>query len=169
MADRHSKLTQARLRELLHYDPETGLFTRLGGTKAGAVVGTNDGQGYIRFGIERRQYRLHRLAWLYMTGSFPVAGDIDHINRVRSDNRWANLRIASRSQNISNGKKRTNNKSGYTGVYWCNRFHKWFAQIKLGGKHINLGGFRTPLDAAKAYDAAAVKLHGAFASLNFPT
>lgn len=103
-------LTLAQLQARLHYDPTTGLFTwrvkqgkRGKGQLAGALNRTN---GYVYIGLMHGEYLAHRLAWFYMTGRWPVA-DVDHINRHRDDNRWANLRGASRSENNKNKGDRT--------------------------------------------------------------
>src|ERR1700719_1662744 len=103
-----------RLRELLSYDPETGVFRWLvrkrQNVKAGDVAGSFDGCGYCKISIDRRAYKAHRLAWLYMTGEWPPA-EIDHINMNRADNRFANLRLATRHQNMANQRLYANNKA----------------------------------------------------------
>jgi len=86
-------LTQNQLKDILHYDPVTGLFERYGNY---SKCGSKSYQGYILIGIGRKSYYAHRLAWLYMTGNWP-SNEIDHINRIRDDNRWENLRKADRS------------------------------------------------------------------------
>src|ERR1700674_1345685 len=103
-----------RLRAVLLYDPETGVFTRRinrGKWKAGAQVGWLRPDGYIGIGLDYHEYLAHRLAWLYVTGEWPI--DVDHENTCRSDNRWDNLREASRSQNMRNMKRTKANTSGY--------------------------------------------------------
>lgn len=90
-------LTQAALKEVLHYEPSTGVFTRY----ARRSCGCQTEQGYIVLGVGQKVYYAHRLAWLYMTGSWPL-GEIDHKNRIRNDNRWDNLREASRLTNEHN-------------------------------------------------------------------
>ena len=93
-----TELTAARLRKMLHYDPETGVFTRLW---TGNVTGCPDAKGYLRIAADGRSYRAHRLAVLYMTGAWP-SEQIDHINQVRTDNRWSNLRPATNGENGAN-------------------------------------------------------------------
>lgn len=161
-------LTAKRLREVVSYDPETGHFTwlvsrpraRIGGRAGGLGPGCG---GYWCITIDRRRYVAHRLAWLYMTGAWPRTEMIDHINRDRSDNRFANLREATRGQNQVNSGKPSNNSSGFKGVR--RRYGRWFAQIKKSGKHYHLGYFSTPEEAHRAYCTAAIKLHGEFARL----
>lgn len=84
-----------------------------------------------------------------MEGYWPE-NDIDHINRVKTDNRWSNLREVSKSCNMRNRSLLKNNKSGITGVRWRCKHKKWIAQAKIGHKHIHLGNFSTKLEAAKA-------------------
>lgn len=103
-----SDLTAERVRELLHYEPATGIFTRRirtsNRTKVGAIVGADNGKGYLQISVDWRLYSAARLAWLYMTGEWPKE-EIDHINRVRSDNRFSNLREATRSSNNCNRRR----------------------------------------------------------------
>jgi hypothetical protein len=158
------ELTIARLKELLHYDPETGVFTRkkaVSGNSVGQVVGHTRPDGYVSIRIDYRPYLAHRLAWLYMTGGWPAA-NIDHQNRTPSDNRWTNLRPANQSQNISNTKFRSNNTSGFKGVSRSGK--KWAACVKKDYKTHHLGLFDDPAAAHNAYIAAAKALHGEFAS-----
>jgi hypothetical protein len=156
-------LTQARLKELLHYDPETGIFTwrvRLSNrTPAGAIAGSDSGRGYLRLTIDKRDYRAHRLAFLYMTGDFPPE-DVDHINGVRDDNRWVNLRPATRSENLHNqAGPRRDNTSGFLGVCWHKQRQKWWAQITLNGRQHTLGFFDDPAVAHATYLKAKDELH----------
>jgi len=153
-------LTQARLKELLEYNPETGDFHRVVGRKGAGFAGTKAGSptnGYISIMIDGQNYRCHRLAWLYVHGEFPN-GNLDHINRNKTDNRIANLRIASKKQNAENTGIQSNNKSGYRGVFWNSRKCKWQAQIKNNGKQFHLGFFENALDASHAYEKKAAEL-----------
>jgi hypothetical protein len=123
-------LTAARLRELLHYDPKTGRFTWLvqNASKSWPRVGTkHDAKGYIRIGIDNRKYLAHRLAWLYMTGSWPKS-DVDHINRRPGDNRWRNLRVVTRAQNNLNSIR----SDGIRGVHWDKRIKRWVVRLHIG-------------------------------------
>jgi hypothetical protein len=114
--------------------------------------------GYIIIRIDNVLYLAHRLAWLYMTGSWPPA-QIDHINRSRADNRWENLRAVSNTENAWN-RTAPSNKSGFTGVRREN--NKWLAEIKVNYKPIRLGLFETPEAAHTAYLEAKRKLHQKF-------
>lgn len=146
-----TELTQARLKELLHYDPEHGLFIwrRSNSNRApsGSPAGTPDGRGYLQIQVDRRLYKAHRLAFLYMTGAFPDE-EVDHINRDGADNRWANLRSATRSQNESNKLITSRNTSGYRGVFWEGRCRKWQARGMKDKKEVYLGLFDDVEEAA---------------------
>lgn len=165
------ELTAERLRELIEYDPETGAFTWAARSRPGVRVGDPCGRishhGYHEIGVEYSLRRANRLAWLYMTGEWPD-GDVDHINRDKADNRWCNLRLATRSQNSSNvDPARRRNTSGFIGVTFDKARDKWRAQIRIDGRKVNLGRFSDPVEAAKAHDDAARKAFGEFAELNF--
>lgn len=162
-------LTANRLREVLNYDPETGVFTTLIGRKghaAGAVAGTQkqctETLAYTIIGIDRRLYRAHRLAWLYMTGEWPE-DVIDHVNGDGTDNRWANIRPATKSQNQFNRRMSRNNTTGNTGVYRRSDGKAWVAEIWANDRKQSLGSFQTYDEAVAARAAAQLKLHGAFA------
>ena len=160
------------LRDDLAYDPETGVFTWRHGVvtgngafrlKPGQVAGTNTGDGlYRQFKWRGHLYRAHRLAWLYVHGEWPV-GEIDHINRDGRDNRIANLRLATRAQNLGNTRRRTTNQSGFKGVTWSAHAKRWSAWIATGGNTRHLGYFDTPEAAHQAYANAAKTAFGEFA------
>ena len=159
-------ITQELLKEFLHYDPETGIFTWLKTVSRsciGQIAGTIVPKGYRRIGLNKKPYAAHRLAFFYMIGSFPP-DQIDHINGIKDDNRWVNLREATCYQNMHNQGKQIINKSGYKGVFWHKRDKKWHAKINHMNRKIYLGGFDTPEIAHKAYIAAATKLHREFAN-----
>lgn len=158
-------VTQARLQELLHYDPGNGVFywkERRGSKSAGSEAGViaNDGARVIR--IDKALYRAHRLAWLYEYGHWPEV--IDHINGDPSDNRLVNLRNCSQAENARNVRVHRDTASGLKGAYRDK--NKWTSRIFVNGKNVHLGTFPSPERAAAAYDAAARKLHGAFARTN---
>jgi hypothetical protein len=163
-------LTADQLRALLDYNPETGVLTwrarqgkrrnwdtRRSGKSAGSFAG-----GYIRVTLHLHRYQAHQLAWLWMTGEWPPAR-IDHIDTNRANNRWANLRLATNSQNKMNARVRADNTSGYKGVHWVSRERKWLATITVDGVKKRLGLFHTPSEAHAAYREAATRLHGEFA------
>lgn len=150
------KLTQDRLKAVLNYNPKTGLFTRTvfrsSNAKKGDVAGSLTVNGYFEISIDNIRYLAHRLAFLYMIGHFPEH-NIDHINGIRNDNKWCNLREVSQSCNIRNGKIHFDNKSGVTGVFWYTKPRKWAANI-FKGKRKWLGCFKN-FDEAVCHRLAA--------------
>lgn len=152
-----SSLTQARLKELLRYDPETGVMTWL---RSGKRAGTKHRLGYRNVVVDGKGYAEHRLAWLLVHGQWPEH-DLDHINRVRDDNRLRNLRPATRSENCQNQPVRKSNKSGTTGVYLHGLSGKWAASINIAKKQRHLGLFDS-VDQAIAARKAAEARHYAF-------
>ena len=146
-------LTQARLRLVLDYDPETGVFTR----KSGKIAGTTRPDGYKKITVDQVQYYAHRLAWLYMTGD--LSKDIDHIDRNPSNNCFSNLRAVTKSQNQHNRVKSVNNTSGYKGVVYFKRTRRWRAVIWVDNSPCYLGYFATPEEANVAYQNAAIRFH----------
>lgn len=160
-------LTAKRLKEVLAYDQNEGHFRWLqkrSHFRAGERAGTPK-DGYTKIAIDGRQYRAGRLAWLYVYGRFPK-GRLDHVNRSRADDRIVNLREATPSQNGANSSVRSDNSSGFRGVYFCRRTGKWGAKIQRDGRCSFLGRHATPELAAAAYDAAAIKQFGEFANPN---
>ena len=158
-------LTQDRLKELLHYDPDTGHFTRRvkrGHAIVGSRAGTTDRRGYRQIMVDWCRHSEHRLAFLYMTGEFP-ADEVDHKNRVRVDNRWSNLRPASRRDNAGNKKLQSNSTSGHRGVTWDRSREKWKAQGRNGGRRTHLGYFDSLGEAAAAAQAGREVTYGKFA------
>jgi hypothetical protein len=158
-----STITQERLKELLDYDPETGLFTWRSRSsnriQVGDIAGSYSPYGYLQIRIDGRLYMAHRLAWLYINGELPK-GILDHANLLKDDNRISNLRPATKSQNGANGPVRHN---GLKGAYWIDRAGRWLSQIQKGGKAIYLGYFHTEQQAHCAWWAAAQHMHGEFA------
>ncbi len=154
---RRHALTVERLKELLDYDPLTGVFRwrhmRTGVPKPGMAAGSVD-EGYRRISVDGIVHRAHRLAWLYMTGAWP-AGEIDHENRVRDDNRFINLRDATHGQNRMNS--RGHAVSGLKGATFHKKVKRWYAQAKWDGKHRHLGYFDTAEEAHDAYCRAAAE------------
>lgn len=155
-------LTQARLKELFNYDPETGIFTRLkeaGGQIAGTVPTCLDDWGYLRFRVDHKKYRAQRLAWLYVYGVWPTYF-IDHINGNTLDNRIANLRDVTNQANSQNCKGATKiSKTGVRGVHFHKPTQKYGAQINVSGKKIWLGTFESLDAASEAYTIARKQYH----------
>ena len=163
-----SDLTQARLKELLEYDPDTGLFrwrtARPNGVKPGQFAGSKQLQGYIHIWVDGVPHKAHRVAWLYVYGELPST-DIGHIDGNRANNRIGNLRQTNNSQNIANSKRRVDNTSGIKGVSFFAPRQRWRARIRHQGRPIFLGHFATPEEAAAAYKAAAIKYFAEFARI----
>jgi len=155
-------LTQDRLKELVSYNPETGIFTWVSRptnrVKIGSAAGCPDKDGYILIGIAGKIYKAHRLAFLYMDGLMPEH-DVDHINGVKSDNSWSNIRRATRSQNNINRK-------GTKGYYWSKSNGHYRSNISINGKTVDLGGFDNEQDARQAYLDAATRHYGEFINTN---
>lgn len=157
------KLSQSRLKELLNYDPETGIFTwkvsRNQFTYPGHVAGSPTRDGYVAARVNGRLYQLHRLAFLWMTGEFPKE-TVDHINGVRDDNRWVNLREITFQENQHNTAiAYKNSRSGFLGVHFNKAKGKWRAAIQADKKRHTLGYFQTPELAFSAYLKAKDELH----------
>lgn len=161
--DTINDLTAQRLRSILDYDSESGEFTWRGGRvgiRPGSKAGSfNNPNGSLRIKVDGRLYCLHRLAWLYVHGRWPVEF-LDHINRDRSDNRIKNLRECSKSQNLHN--MRRNPRSGFKGVR-MERSGRWSCKIIAFGKRYHIGTFDTREEAFEAYKEKAREVHGEFA------
>ena len=156
-------LTQARLKALITYDPETGGMTwnmKRGRAHRRDHAGYVAPDGYWRITIDGKSWLLHRLAWLYMTGDEPPA-IIDHADLDRTNNRWANLREATKSQNNANSHTRARSATGFKGVFHHKR--KFRAQISVDGRCKYLGLFSSPEEAHAAYQRAAEAQYGNFA------
>lgn len=154
------------LSSCIAYNPETGIFinsvTRNNCAKAGDETGCLGPNGYKYIRFRKKLYLAHRLAWLYSTGDDPGAMDVDHINGVTYDNRFCNLRIATRKQNLHNSKTPKNNTSGHKGVSRA-RGEKWKAQFRIDDKVVVLGEYKTFEEAVSAYTVAVTKVRGEFA------
>ena len=174
MRAQSDNLSAERLRSFLSYNKETGIFVwkqrpeheftdRTWNTRfAGKRAGTLRPDGRIAIRLNCVGHLASRLAWLYVTGSWPTS-EVDHRDCIKSNDRWDNLRLATTSQNGANTHKRRNNTSGYKGVTWARRQKKWQAQIAVRGKHLYLGQFDSAKAAADAYATAASQYHGEFA------
>ncbi|HHS83686.1 MAG TPA: HNH endonuclease [Gammaproteobacteria bacterium] len=149
----NNHISQGRLKEILHYSQDTGVFTWLKksprGVKEGAIAGTLcPATGYTKIQINYRAYGCHRLAFLYMTGSVPE--QVDHINHDRSDNRWTNLREAEFSVNSKNKSLDKRNKTGFSGVEFVKTTGKFRARFNYEGKWTSLGTFNDLESAVRA-------------------
>lgn len=158
-------LTAEHIRELLTYDPDTGIFrwrvARNNRIKAGSIAGSfKRATGYVEIHIDNKCYLAHRLAWFYMAGEWP-ADDIDHRNLAKDDNRWSNLRPATQSQNNANRRVMGNSKTGIKGV--TKTRDRYRAQITVNGKRKYLGTVDNPVLASYLYRLAAVIYHREFA------
>ena len=155
---KEAAISQEYLKERLHYDKGTGVFTwldvKVNGNKArNKRAGSINVAGYVQIGfsVDGKRYvlRAHRLAWLYEYGEFP-SGSLDHINHSKTDNRITNLRIATTRENLRNQSMYSNNTTGHTGVYLHKPSNKYHARIKVNYKQKHLGCFENIEDAAKA-------------------
>lgn len=158
MADKN--LTAERLRELFHYNKDTGVFTRfVKSSNSLRVAGSIGKDKRIRISVDNHIYRAHTLAWLYVTGEHPK-NCIDHINGDASDNRFCNLREATHAENMQNRRSASKNSStGLLGVSFRKERNKWVAEIMSNRKRIRLGYFATKEMAHDAYLSAKRKLH----------
>lgn len=163
-------LTHERLLEVLDYDQITGIFVWRKSLaprgKVGSIAGHSQkrgmAKGRIAIRIDGTLYLAHRLAWFYVTGAMPEQ-EIDHVNMDQSDNRFSNLRSASRSENQRNTKAHVDNTSGLKGVSYDTNRKKWVAQLCVNGQRIRLGRFHSKDEAYSAYCEAAKEFHGGFA------
>lgn len=158
-----NELTLTRLKELLNYNPLTGVFTwkvdRPRNIKANSIAGHKIKHGYLSISIDSCNYLAHRLAWLFVYEKFPDM-HIDHINGITSDNSIINLRDVSASHNQQNRKKCTKaNRCGLIGASWHVRQSQWIAQIKKDGHNYHLGTFETKEEAHEAYLKAKRQMH----------
>lgn len=151
------------LKRILHYDPATGLFrwqVTQGKAVAGNIAGTLS-NGYLVIRFNGKAHKAHRLAVLYQTGSLPKT-KVDHKNRIRSDNRWVNLRPATDSQNTINSETSTRNTSGIKGVCWNSNAGKWHVKITASGKTRHLGYYADLDKAIRVRRRAERATHGKF-------
>lgn len=151
----------SRVRELFSYSEETGLFVRRVSVarrkeaRVGHVLSGVQSNGYMRVMVDGESVLVHRLVFIYMGVS--LTGQVDHINHIRTDNRWENLRQVSHAENGRNAKKPITNKSGTVGVCWDTNNRKWYVQIKYNGQNHFLGRFSSIEDAKEARAQKEVK------------
>jgi hypothetical protein len=152
-------MTQDELKQLLSYNPNTGVFVWVRSLNnrapVGAVAGCVNPLGYRQIRINGVIYLTHRLAWFYTHGEWPDS--IDHINHKPGDNRLVNLRSVTHQENHRNQSRHKSNTSGYTGVYWSKQKGKWQARIKVDYKYIHIGFYDDINDAAAARREAEIK------------
>jgi hypothetical protein len=160
-------LTQEELKKNVSYDPETGIFARLiachGKVKIGDIVNKPD-QGYYKISVNSKVYLAHRLAWLYMTGSFPT-GSIDHIDGIKTNNKWSNLRDVTRRTNAQNvSTARADNVTGLLGAHYRKEDDRYSSCIQISnGSKIYLGIFDSAEEAHSTYMEAKRKYHEGYA------
>ncbi len=169
-----SDLTAEDIRQLLDYDPATGIFIwreRVGDDQytvafntrfLGKTAGTKDHLGYFRILVFGKLYLAHRLVWLWMTGLWPIK-HLDHIDRNPSNNAFSNLRECTHAQNHWNITKSKTNRCGFKGVTFQKSRGKFRSEIKFNRRRVVLGRFDTAEEAHAAYIVAAQKYHGEFA------
>jgi hypothetical protein len=164
-------LTADYVRSILDYDKDAGHLIwkyrpdmpKWWNTRwAGEIAGSLDTNGYYRVTINYATCLVHRVAWLIVKGEWPKP-EADHRDGNPANNRWDNLRQATRINNLQNRGKMPSNTSGFKGVHWHKKKRRWRAVIRANGKRHYLGVFKTAAEAGAAYDAAAVRLHGEFA------
>ena len=157
-------VTQQRIKELLHYDGETGIFRWIKKPAkrilTGSIAGTVRKDGYVRIGIDGEKLLAHRLAWIYVYGDADQPVEIDHKNRQRSDNAIGNLRACNQSQNQMNTNLRRDNTTGHKGIVFTKG--KWQAKGHLNGEAKYLGRFCTKEEAIEAYERFSIANHGEF-------
>ena len=153
------------LKEKINYNPDTGVFTRIKPGRginlkkpAGCVKTKETGKRYISIRYDGMELKAHRLAWFFMTGSWPE-NEIDHINGDGTDNRWINLRDVTRIENGKNLRRSSSNTSGITGVYFSSKRNRWKSQIYVNSKLIQIGYYNNIFDTACARKNAE-KLYG---------
>lgn len=157
-------ISHSELLSLLHYDPETGYWSRrtqvINGKPPGEIFEPTHNAGYVHIFIGGKKRLAHRLAVFYMTGLWPI-GRIDHRDTVRSNNKWENIRPATQSQNLANQRKRKDNTSGYKGISWSRT--KWRVRLSVNNKQLELGYCRDLAEACRIYIEAAQQHYGEFA------
>ncbi len=164
----HRLLTHDALLGCLKYDPSTGVWiwlvqTKRAQTKIGDIAGRiNKTHGRLEIGIFGRRYAASRLAWFYMTGEWPVV-EVDHHDTDPLNNKWNNLRLATRGQNEANKGITSRNTSGLKGASWDNDRNCWKSQISHSGQHYFLGRYLTKEEAHAVYVKKCVELFGGFA------
>lgn len=159
---RSALITQAEVFELLRYDLSSGLFywakDRSRQAKSGCIAGYIDKHGYSVLKINGARYQAHRLVWLWVHGVFPK-GQIDHINRIKTDNRIVNLRAVTSAENMQNLPVSKRNTSGHMGVHLYKKTGRFRVNIRVGGVQKHIGYFKNMAEARNAYEKAKMQFH----------
>lgn len=163
------RLSPTEVTSRLSYNPDTGIFRWISANEyrrvqPGDIAGWRTNHGYCRIKLDGVDYSAHRLAFVVQLGEWP-SGKVDHRNGVRDDNRWANLRQVSDTQNAQNKAIQKTNTSGVSGVSFNKRQQKWVARITVDGQRFSLGVFESLEKAAAARVAAEVIHFGEFRRL----
>ena len=157
-------------KKYLTYDPESGTLrwkvTLCSTAIAGNIAGTKTRKGYIRIQIKGHRYYAHRIAWTLTYGKIPDGYEIDHKDLDKTNNKINNLRLVTKSQNLSNRGKQHNNKTGVKGVSVCPQTGLYKARVMLNKKEHFCGRFKTLEEAKEAVIAKRNELHGEFAKHN---
>ena len=161
-------MTQSELKSLLHYDQDTGIFTWLNSIskiKEKSIAGYLHPLGYVDIQINKKHYKAHRLAWLYIYGKWPKQF-IDHINNNKSDNRLLNLREATSVQNKWNTP--STSSTGAKGVYWIASRNRYRVSFTINGKLKCFGHFKKEhfKEAKELAKTIILELHGEYANLD---
>jgi hypothetical protein len=154
-----------RLRELFRYDAENGeLIWEMrvsNAVRSGTVAGCRHRSGYWVVTMRGVQFLAHRIIWAFMTGAWPKE-EIDHMNGIKDDNRWTNLRSCTRSENDQNSFRQCNNRSGYKWVFQRGGRSSWIARVQSNKRIVVKQGFKTKEAAYLAACEIAKELHGEF-------
>lgn len=149
-------MTKEELRKIINYDPDTGLFTRLNGDSCGYIMNT----GYREISVNNKKWLAHRLAFIYMEDYLPEK--VDHINRIKDDNRWCNLRACSHAENMRNTKVRSTSLTGVRNVRLHKRSGLYSVVLKINGKVKSFGYYKELELAALVAEEARDKFYGSF-------
>jgi hypothetical protein len=160
------EISQVQLREVLDYNPDTGIFRwKIKSSKSlsiGETAGCTRADGYVTIQYNAIPYLAHRLAWVYTHGELPSTSIIDHVDGNPSNNKLNNIRVCAPTQNQQNRRVNSNSISGFKGVSWVEERQKWKARTWLKRKYYFLGYFDTKEDAIKAHQSFCITYHGEF-------
>ena len=161
-------ITVKQIKERLNYDPNTGILTwksvvRYSNRRIGQQAGRVNSLGYRQVELLGKKRKATNLIWYMQTGVYPSEKIIDHKNRIKSDDRWENLRESTWAQNQANTGIRSDNTSGYKGIHYCKNINKWRATLQYNKKKVHIGYFDNKKTAARHYRKAAIKYYGSYA------